>query len=277
MLTLVTGATGRVGSRFTPRLIAQGSSARVLVRDPAAAGALSDHGAELARGDLRDRDSVRRGLEGVDAVVHLAAAFRGVADEESRAVNDAATVALAKDALSAGVSRFVFTSTNLVYGSGQGRPAREDDPLFPTRSYPETKVAAEGTLRALDGLGLRIVRLAFVYGDGDPHLAESLRFTSGWPSHQRIHLVHHADVAQALIRVLCAAGVDGRTYNVADDAPVTAYELRVLNRQEPATQAHERTLQDPWAGIVDTNRIRRELGFRPIYPSVHTARDAGAL
>lgn len=279
MLTLVTGATGRVGSRFTPRLIARGSNVRVLIRDPAAARRLSDRGAELAHGDLCDRDSVRRALKGVDAVVHLAAAFRGVPDEESRAVNDAATAALAKDAVTAAVSRFVFTSTNLVYGPGHGRPAREDDPTSPTWSsaYPETKVAAERGRRTLDGLGLRILRLAFVYGDGDPHLAESLRFTSGWPTHQRIHMIHHADVAQALIRALDAEGVDGRIYNAADDAPASAYELHVLNHQEPAARDETQTLGDPWYGIVDTTRIRRELGFRPIYPSVHTARDAGAL
>jgi hypothetical protein len=36
-------------------------------------------------------------------------------------------------------------------------------------------------------------------------------------------------------------------------------------------------LDDPWFGIVSTRRIRTELGFRPLYPTVWTARDAGAL
>jgi nucleoside-diphosphate-sugar epimerase len=63
--------------------------------------------------------------------------------------------------------------------------------------------------------------------------------------------VHHADVGQAI--------------------------LRALNGEPVAAEAAARPLDDPWEGIVDTTRIRRELGFRPIYPSVYTAEDAGAL
>jgi nucleoside-diphosphate-sugar epimerase len=71
--------------------------------------------------------------------------------------------------------------------------------------------------------------------------------------------------------------VDGRTYNVADDAPVTAYELLALCGEQVPAEAAGRTLEDPWSGIVDTARIRAELGYRPIYPTLYTARDAGAL
>lgn len=42
------------------------------------------------------------------------------------------------------------------------------------------------------GLGLRIVRLPFVYGEGDPHLAESLRWASQWPGHTQEHLTNRA-------------------------------------------------------------------------------------
>src|SRR5215208_4820210 len=156
MITLVTGATGRIGSRFVPRLLADGAATRVLVRSEEAA------------------ESLRR--RGADAVVHLAAAFRGVPDEEAIAVNQTASLDLARSAIAAGVSRFVLASTNLVYGPGRGRPARESDPVSPAGAYPESKVAAEDGLRGLwqsDGLGLRVVRLAFVYGERAPHLAES--------------------------------------------------------------------------------------------------------
>jgi len=124
---------------------------------------------------------------------------------------------------------------------------------------------------------VRIARLAFVYGDGDPHLAESLKWARAWPSHQRLHLVHHADVAQALDRIAAAEGVDGQVFNVADDAPVTALELLRANREMPDPQAATRSLDDPWAGIVDTCRIRTELGYRPLYPTLYTAQAAGAL
>jgi nucleoside-diphosphate-sugar epimerase len=282
MRTLVTGATGRVGSRFVPRLLEQGEEVVVLVRDAGRGEPLRRRGARVVAGDLRDADSGRRAVDGVDAVVHLAASFRGVPDEEAVAVNRTATVALARAAVDAGVGRFVLASTNLVYGAGRGRPAREDDPLLsPMAAYPASKAAAEDALRELhrsDGLGLRVARLAFVYGEGDPHLGESLMWARRWPAHKRLHLVHHADVAQGLLRALRAGGVDGGTWNLADDAPVTAAELHQLNREPPtADPAGAPPDDDPWEGIVDTTRARAELGFRPIYPSVYTARDAGAL
>jgi nucleoside-diphosphate-sugar epimerase len=268
MRTLVTGATGRVGSRFVPRLLQQGEEVVVLVRDPDRGEPLRNRGAEVVAGDLRDPDGRRRALGGVDAVVHLAASFRGVPDEEAVAVNRTATVELARAAVDAGVGRFVLVSINLVYGPGRGRPTREDDPPRPpAAAYPASKAAAEEALRELhrsDGLGLRVARLAFVYGEGDPHLAESLMWARRWPAHKRLHLVHHADVAQGLLRALRAAGVDGGTWNLADDAPVTAVELHQLNREPPADPAGEPADDDPWEGIVDTARARAELGFRPI-------------
>jgi nucleoside-diphosphate-sugar epimerase len=283
MTVLITGATGRVGSRLVPRLLQHGEQVRVLVRNPDRASPLAELGAELIVGDLRDGDAVARALAGADAVIHLAAAFRGVPDEEAVAVNEAATIDFARACADVGVRHFVYASTNLVYGRGRGRPAREDDELTPDGAwgvYPRTKAAAERALRALareSDLDLRILRLAFVYGDGDPHLAESLLWAREWPLHKRFHLVHHADVAQAFTRALRVGGLEGATFNVADDAPVSSVELLALNNERPGPDAASRELEDPWEGIVDTTRARSELGVRPVYPSVYTARDAGAL
>jgi nucleoside-diphosphate-sugar epimerase len=277
MTTLVTGATGRVGSRFVPRLLARGHHIRVLARDPQKAEPLRERGAEIVNGDLREPDSLAAALDGVDAVVHLAASFRGVSPEETAAVNRDATLALAQAALDHGTTRFILASTNLVYGPGRGRPAREVDEPAPAMPYPQTKAAAEHALGEMPGLDLRILRFAFVYGDGDPHLAESLNWARDWAAHKRLHMVHHADVAQALIRALYSDGVDGEIFNVADDAPVTAAELLELNGEPLADDAATRPLEDPWEGIVDNSKSRVLLGVRPIYPSVYTARDAGAL
>jgi nucleoside-diphosphate-sugar epimerase len=127
MTTLVTGVSGRLGSRFVPRLLAEGEHTRVLVRDAEAGEQLRERGTEVVEGDLRDPAAVRRAVDGVDSVVHLAAAFRGVAEEEVVAVNQAA-VHVAPAATAAGVSRFVFASTNLVYGH-YGRLASENASL----------------------------------------------------------------------------------------------------------------------------------------------------
>ncbi|GHI07846.1 epimerase [Streptomyces cellostaticus] len=281
MSTLVTGVTGQVGIGFLPRLLAQarpGEQVRVLLRDAARADRLADLGADVVLGDLRDTEALGKALAGVDAVVNIAAAFRGVPDEEVWAVNRDAALELARAALASGVRRFVQVSTNLVYGAGRGRPHTEDDPSVPGgpmwTAYPQSKAEAERGLLALDGLDLRIGRLAYVYGEGDPHLAAVTRWTAHWPATKRFHLVHVADVAQGLLRLLYAPGADGRVYNIADDAPVTALELhQLLGADLPA----EGVDADPWHGLVSTDRIRRELGYRPQYPTLRSARDAGAL
>ena len=278
MRVLVTGATGRIGRRFVPRLLQHVSAVRVLARDAGRAEPLRERGAQVVLGDLREAGDRAAALDGADAVVHLGAAFRGVPDAEALAVNQAATVDLAAQA---GRRRFVLASTNLVYGPGRGRPAREDDELRPPPgAYPTSKAAAEaalGELHADHGLGLRTVRLAFVYGEGDPHLGESLRWATTWPAHKRLQLVHHADAGLGLLRALLTEGVDGRTFNLADDAPLSTVELYGLLGRRIPPEAHERQLDDPWEGIVDTARARAELGWRPLFPSVWTARDAGAL
>lgn len=216
-------------------------------------------------------------------MVNIAAAFRGVPDDEAWSVNRDAALELGRAAVSSGVRRFVQVSTTLVYGTGRGRPLTEDDPSRPGGemwgAYPASKAEAERGLLALEGdLDVRIGRLAFVYGEGDPHLSASLRWAAHWAAGQRLQMVHHADVAQGLHRLLYAPGVGGgRIYNIADDAPVTALDLHRLNGAEVPGALYERTDPDPWNGVVSTARIRHDLGFRPVYPSVWTARDAGAL
>ncbi|WP_433619294.1 NAD-dependent epimerase/dehydratase family protein [Dactylosporangium sp. CA-139114] len=278
---LVTGATGRVGSRFVPWLLQQGREVRVLARDAAKAQPLADLGADVVVGDLRDAAAVDKSVAGAAAVIHLGAVFRGVQAEEMRVVNEVATVDLARAAQRAGVPRFVYVGTTLAYGAGHGRPNVESDELRPgPRAYAASKAAAEQALTALlreEGLPLRIGRLCFVYGAGDPHLAESLNWARKWPLHQRLHLVHHVDVSQALLRLAEADGIDGKIYNIGDDAPITAWELLQVNNETPAEDAATWVLEDPWDGIADTSAIRRDLGFRPIYPTLYSARDAGAL
>lgn len=284
MLTLVTGATGQVGRRFVPRLLqgaAAGDEVRVLVRDAARGERFAELGAQVLVGDLRDPEVLGKATAGVDAVVNVAAAFRGVPDEEAVAVNRDAAIELGRAAVASGVRRFVQVSTGLVYGSGRGRPLVEDDETVPGGAgwgaYPQSKWEAEQALVAMDGLAdLRIGRLPFVYGDGDPHIANVMQWAPKWPALKRLHMGHHADVAQGLQRLLYAPGASG-VYNIADDAPVTTVEIFQLNGVPVPPEVYERVDPDPWHGVMSTARIRRDLGYRPMFPSVHTARDAGVL
>jgi len=284
MKIFVTGATGKVGSRLVPYLIAQGHVVRILVRSAEKALALKGLGAEVIVGDLVDNKNLAEAIRGVDAVVHTAAQFRGgISEEVARTVNLDATIALAKAALEAGVTRFVFTSTSNVYrGINVDRPCREDDILIPaTEIYPKTKIAAEEALLTLhreQGLDVRITRLAFVYGSGDPHIEEALPHMINWNPLKHLSMVHHEDVSLALYLAASTPNVGGYIYNVADDTPITIGELTKLSGgpgQVPTKDGW--LLPNLWDMTMDTERIKKELNFHPKYPSIYAAKDGGAL
>jgi len=286
MKILVTGATGKVGSRFVPRLLAKGHEVSILVRDAAKASALAELGARVIIGDLFNADTLPPAVEGIDAVIHLAALFRTFTDNEGIIkTNHAGTVALANAAMAAGVKRFIFASTSNVYGSGYKHPAKEDDivNINDPRAYSSSKIAAEQELISLqknNGFDVRVLRLGFVYGDKDPHIEEIIPLLKKIKRHSgsRMHMVHHLDVAQALILLLNTNGLNGEIFNVVDDAPITLYELadsvgKAADTFDPA----EGPLADPFEGILDVSKLRSRTGFRPLVPSYYVARDLDIL
>jgi nucleoside-diphosphate-sugar epimerase len=286
MKILVTGATGKVGSRFAKRMLAKGYETRILVRDPAKATALAGIGAELVAGDLNNADSLPSAVKDIDAVIHIAAYFRTFTDNEGIIkTNHAGTVSLASASMAAGVKRFIFTSTGNVYGSDNKRPSKEDDFLNADdpRAYSSSKIAAEHELLELHkttGFDVRILRLGFVYGDADPHIEEIIPYLKRSKRHSgaRMHMVHHLDVAQALILLLHAEGLNGEIFNLADDAPISMYELADAVGQSADTfESPEGPLTNPFEGIMDISKLRKKTGFRPLVPSYYVARDLDIL
>ncbi len=274
---LVTGATGKVGSRFVPRLTAKGYDVTILVRDASKA----IPGAKTVVGDLYDASTLPAAVTGMDAVVHLAALFRTFTDNEGIVkTNHAGTVALGEAAVAAGVKRFVFVSTNNVYSPGYGHPAKEDDivDINDPRAYSSSKIAAEQALLQMD-LDVRILRLGFVYGEQDPHIAEIMPVLKKWGLHpgSRMHMVHHVDVAQGLFLLLQQDGLNREIFNVVDDAPITLYELaESVGQEKEIFERVQGPLEDPFQGIVSSEKIRK-IGFRPLVPSFFVARDLGIL
>lgn len=265
MEILVTGATGKVGSRLTKRLAQAGHRVRALVRDVERAQALTGDRVELCKGDLLDPTSLEAAVRGVDAVVHCAAFFRGATAEQAQAVNDLGTQQLAHVARAASVRRFVFTSTGLVYGPKGGRVVGEDEPCAPVDSYPISKLAAERFLLGMDGLDVVVLRLPFVYGDGDPHIEEVVPFMRFFPPEQRMSIAHHVDVAQAVALTLEWKAPSHRVYNVTDDeAPDLATLFAFVGAPRPDGTHAERARA--FEAVMDGTRIREDLGFKARVP-----------
>jgi UDP-glucose 4-epimerase len=190
-------------------------------------------------------------------------------------VNDLGSQHLASAARAASVKRFIFTSTGLVYGANGGRLANEDDPCTPTAAYPLSKLAAERFLLALEGLDVRVLRLPFVYGDGDPHIEEAVPMMRGFPPTHRMSIGHHADVAQAIARLLDAPSPAHRIYNLVDDeAPDLATLFASVGAPPPDGSEAERARA--FDTLLDGRRIREDLGFEPKFPRLADAIAAGA-
>jgi len=108
-MLLLTGATGLVGSTLLPRLLAEGTDVRCLVRDPRRLGAQRVR-VQIALGDLTDPPSFRNALRGVQTVVHLAASIRDQPRGSIEELNGIATWRMVEAAERQGVERFVFFS-----------------------------------------------------------------------------------------------------------------------------------------------------------------------
>jgi nucleoside-diphosphate-sugar epimerase len=278
MKILVTGATGKVGSRLVPRLLAKGHDVTILVRDTAK----TIPGTRVVVGDLHEPETLPAAVANVDAIIHLAALFRTFTDNEGIVkTNHTGTVALARAALAAGVKRFIFTSTGNVYQAGYGHPAKETDPvdINDPRAYAASKIAAEQELLQLHP-DVRILRLGFVYGDRDPHIEEIMPVLKQWKRHPgyRMHMIHHLDVAQALLMLLQQDGLSGEIFNIADDAPISLYELaNSVGKAAETFITEPGPLSDPFEGVLDSSKLRNRIGFRPLVPSYYVAQDMNLL
>jgi len=174
---LVTGAGGFIGSHLVERLTDLGASTRALVRytSTGAWGWLDESplkaNVEVFAGDICDRDVLRRAMQNVDVVFHLAALIGIPYSYDAPAsyvrTNIEGTIAVLQTAMSAGVRRIVHTSTSEVYGTARAVPIAEDHPLQAQSPYAASKASADLMARSFHlsfGVDVVTVRPFNTYG-----------------------------------------------------------------------------------------------------------------
>ena len=279
MKILITGATGKVGSRLAQYFLNQKEDIRLLVRDKNRAASLKEQGAEIIVGDLTNLEDLKKAVNCIDVVIHTAAAFRGVSDETQKSINLDATIHLAKVALEASVQRFIFASTTNVYlGNTLNRPATENDEPTGTATYPASKIAAEkGLHKLLDGTATELVitRFGLVYGDNDPHLSELAPYLTERHPEKLNSLVHHTDIDRALLQIVRTKDLKHDLYNIVDDSETSIADILSIEniaQERPTDNAYTK-----WESVASNHRLKEDFGFSFLYPSITDAKDANAL
>jgi hopanoid-associated sugar epimerase len=228
---LVTGVSGFVGSAVARAFAQAGYQVRGLARETSDPTNLTDFPGEIATGDIRDRASVARALEGADFLAHVAADYRLWARDPEEIVrnNRAGTKAVMQAALAAGTKRIVYTSSVATIAPDPTGPATEDRPLDEGQAigaYKHSKVVAERWVERLvaeQGLAAVIVNPSTPIGPRDVKptptgriLVEAAMGRMPAFVDTGLNLVHVDDVAQGHVLAL-EKGQIGRRYILGGD------------------------------------------------------------
>lgn len=227
MRYFLTGATGFIGGEVARQLAAEGHKVVALVRDPSRAATLAALGAALHKGDITEKESMRRPMTGVDGVFHIAAWYKiGEGSlNEARAVNVQGTRNVLELMRDLKTPKGVYTSTLAIFSDTKGQLVdenyRHDGPWL--SNYDRTKWEAhyEVALPMIQqGLPLVIVQPGLVYGPGD---ASAVRQTIVQYLKRKLPLVpkktafnwaHVEDTARGHLLAL-EKGNPGETYIIA--------------------------------------------------------------
>ena len=163
MTTLLTGATGFLGSAIARELLRDGHKIKLLARSNSDLANIEGLDAEIVSGDLRDRETLKSALQGCSKLYH-AAAFYSLWSKDKKLIYDInvqGTRNILETALDLGLESVVYTSTVGCIGLSKDRtPTNEDYPMDPatlSNDYKLSKFQAEKIALEMHGRGLPVV------------------------------------------------------------------------------------------------------------------------
>jgi UDP-glucose 4-epimerase len=304
---LVTGGAGYIGSVVASQLVGAGHETVVLDNLAKGHQAAVPEGARLVGGDLLDEGFVRETLaDGFDGVLHFAAlslVAESVEEPERYYKNNVGGTLNLLEAMSAAdVSRLVFSSTAAVYGEPEEIPIPETAPTVPTNPYGASKLAVDGLIRAVSrargfaATSLRYFNVAGASGPfGEDHHPEThliplvLQAAAGTRDSVKLFgtdyatrdgtavrdYIHVEDLGRAHLMALEAARTgEHRVYNLGNGAGFSVLEVveaarRVTGRRIESEEAPRRS-GDPPALVASSDKIRKELSWKPEKPELET-------
>ncbi len=302
---LVTGGAGYIGSVAVEKLIAAGY--RIVVFDNLSMGhrAAVHPEADFIQGDLADRASIDAAFEGhqIDAVMHFASRtlvgesvqhpFLYLADNVTNGLN------LLHSAVEHGVRKFILSSTANLFDAPERIPIDENENIVPGSPYGESTFYLERVLFWLDKtVGLRYAALRYFNAAGatdergEDHTPEThlipivlqvaleqrekiTVFGDDYPTPDGSCVrdyIHIADLSEAHILALQALDDGSRTYNLGNGSGFSVKQVietaREITGHPIPFEAGPRRAGDPAELVASSEKIRRELGWRPEFPTL---------
>ncbi|MBS0562506.1 MAG: NAD-dependent epimerase/dehydratase family protein [Proteobacteria bacterium] len=283
--TLLTGATGFVGSAVARTLAARGHHLRLLVRRGSDRRNLLGVAAETVEGDLKDAASLRRAAEGCRYVLHVAADYRLWVPDESAmlAANVEGTRALMRAAMAAGAERVVYCSSVAALGlNADGSPADEATPVREADMigvYKRSKFLAEQAVRRMvaeEGLPAVIVNPAGPVGPRDikptptgKMILDAARGRIPAFLDTGLNIVHVDDVAEGHALAL-ERGRIGEGYILGSEnlmlGDILAMVARTVGRRPPSIRLSHGVV---WPMAVVSELLARYGGIEPMLTRDH--------
>jgi nucleoside-diphosphate-sugar epimerase len=278
MRVLIVGC-GYVGLPLGAELVKQGHEVHGLRRSAGVEAELQAAGIKPLLGDITASGDLASLPAAYDWVVNCVSAGGGGASEY-RALYLEGTRNLIEWLASAGLRKFLYTSSTSVYGQTDGSLVRESSPTEPEAETGRVLVEAEQSL--LDAARQQrfpavIMRLAGIYGPGRGHwfrqyLRNEARIEGS--GGRWLNMIHQADVVGAIIAAL-KSGRPGDVYNAVDDEPVTQLAFfqwlsATLGKDLPPTVPVETGPERKRGATnkrVSNRRLKMELGYQFAYPT----------
>jgi nucleoside-diphosphate-sugar epimerase len=284
---LVTGGAGYVGSVLVPRLLENGHKVTVLdlyIHGDDVLDAVKDHpNLQQVRGDIRDRELLRKVIPGCDAVIHLACISNDPSfdldPELGKSINYDAFEDLVDIARDSGVSRFIYASSSSVYGLREEKDVTEDLPLKPLTDYSKYKALCEDILlkKRATGFTVLILRPATVCGysprlrlDLTVNILTNHAVNAGiikvFGGQQMRPNIHIDDVADLYLQSLRWPDdqIDGKIFNAGyENRPVAEIAGVVRSIVGNATEVVTVPTDDMRSYHISSDKIKRQLGFTP--------------
>lgn len=277
MRIFLAGASGAIGRRLVPMLVAAGHQVTGTARTAGGAELLRTQGATPARVDVFDADALLRavGEAAPDVILHQLTALAAGGPAENARLRRHGTEHLVKAAKAAGVTRIVAQSICWVYAAGD-EPATEDGPL--DLAAPEPRATTVDGVHALETSVAEIdewvvLRYGMLYGPGtwyapDGRIAAQVRAGELRAAEAVTSFLHVDDAAAAAVQALSwPTGV----FNIVDDEPASAREwLPVYAAALGAPPVATGSGRAGWERGASNRTARERLGWRPLHPSWRT-------